>query len=172
MKSAYNLIDSRKLRDALDLSKEPDALRDRYGWHRSGQACLLARRLVEAGVPWVTAFFNHTIRGQDTHPDTADAYGWDTHNDIFDSLKNQLLPRFDRTFSVLLDDLEQRGLLKDTLVVSDRQAAYPQSNAVSPGDLVATMFHSLGVDPAGHFNDLAQRPFRIATGEPLVKLYG
>jgi hypothetical protein len=220
MNSAYNLIDSRKLRDALDLSKEPESLRDRYGRHRSGQACLLARRLVEAGVPWVTAFFNHTIRGQDTHPDTADAYGWDTHNDIFDSLKNQLLPRFDRTFCVLLDDLEQRGLLMETLVLcvgefgraprvalepnfagaspgrkhwaacysavlagagvvpgavygsSDRRAAYPQSNAVSPGDLVATMFHSLGVDPAGHFNDLAQRPYRIGTGEPLVKLFG
>ena len=65
----------------------------------------MARRLVEAGVPWVTVFFNHGIRGQDDHPDETDEYGWDTHNDIFESLKTHLLPRFDHSFSALLEDL-------------------------------------------------------------------
>ena len=85
--------------------------------HRAGQACLLARRLVEAGVPLTTVFFNPSIRGQDKDPGDTDAYGWDTHNDIFDALRDHLLPRFDRTFSVLLEDLRQRGLLDSTLVV-------------------------------------------------------
>src|SRR5207302_1866989 len=85
--------------------------------HRSGLACLLGRRLVEAGVPLVTVFWNHGIRGQDTHPDDADAYGWDTHNDIFEALKGPLLPRFDLSFSALLEDMRQRGLLETTLVI-------------------------------------------------------
>jgi hypothetical protein len=77
----------------------------------------LARRLVEAGVPWITVFFNHNIRGQDDHPELADEYGWDTHNDIFVTMRELLLPSFDHSFSALLEDLEARGLLKDTLVV-------------------------------------------------------
>jgi hypothetical protein len=114
---AYELLGSGAVRQAFDLSREPLPVRERYGLYRSGQACLLARRLVEVGVPWVTVLFNHTIRGQDKKPDETDAYGWDTHNDIFTSLKDHLLPRFDRTFSALLLDLEQRGLLDETLVV-------------------------------------------------------
>ncbi len=114
---AYDLLGSRAVRQAFDLTREPVAVRERYGLYRSGQACLLARRLVEVGVPWVTVLFNHTIRGQDKKPDETDAYGWDTHNDIFGSLKDHLLPRFDWTFSALLLDLEQRGLLDETLVV-------------------------------------------------------
>ena len=78
-------------------------MRDRYGRYRSGQACLLARRLVEAGVPLITVFLNHTIRGQDKTPDQTDTYGWDTHNDIFEALKDHLLPRFDQTFCSAVD---------------------------------------------------------------------
>ena len=114
---AYRLLDAPQTRAAFDLSQEPMSLRERYGMHRAGQACLLARRLVEAGVPLTTVFFNPSIRGQDKDPDHTDAYGWDTHNDIFDALRDHLLPRFDRTFSVLLEDLRQRGLLDSTLVV-------------------------------------------------------
>ncbi|MGE3314461.1 MAG: DUF1501 domain-containing protein [Planctomycetaceae bacterium] len=114
---AYQLLDSPRCRDAFDLTKEQDALRDRYGRNRAGQACLLARRLVEIGIPWVTVFFNHNARGQDLDPSESDLYGWDTHNDIFDAMKNHLMPRFDLTFSTLLDDLQQRGLLESTLVV-------------------------------------------------------
>ena len=117
LRKTYDLLNAPRTRDAFDLAKEPAPVRDRYGRYRAGQACLLGRRLVEAGVPWVTVFFNHSVRGQDALPDDTDAYGWDTHNDIFAAMKDHLLPRFDLTFSVLLDDLRQRGLLDTTLVV-------------------------------------------------------
>jgi hypothetical protein len=114
---AYALLDSPRARAAFDLAAEPAALRGRYGMHRSGQSCLLARRLAEAGVPLVTVIWNHSGRGQDTRPGDLDACGWDTHNDIFDVMKNSLLPRFDQSFSALLEDLDTRGMLDDTLVV-------------------------------------------------------
>lgn len=114
---AFELLSDPLTRQAFDLSQEPAALRDRYGRHRSGQACLLARRLAEAGVPLITVIWNHRSRGQDKYPDEDEAYGWDTHNDIFDVLKNRLLPRFDLSFSALLQDLEMRGLLDETLVL-------------------------------------------------------
>jgi len=116
-RKAFELVNAPHVRAALDLERETTKLRDRYGRHRSGQACLMARRLVEAGVPWITVFFNHGIRGQDDAPDTTDEYGWDTHNDIFDAMRTHLLPRFDSSVSTLLDDLQQRGLLDSTLVV-------------------------------------------------------
>ncbi|HET6573265.1 MAG TPA: DUF1501 domain-containing protein [Fimbriiglobus sp.] len=220
LRKAYELIDSPRVRTAFELGKEPSKVRDRYGRYRAGQACLLARRLVEAGVPWVTAFFNHTIRGQDHHPDQTDEYGWDTHNDIFEAMREHLLPRFDHSFSTLLDDLDDRGLLKETLVVcmgefgraplvareknfagttpgrkhwarcytivlagagvrrgavygaSDRHAAYPQSQPVTPGDLAATMFGALGIPADTHYTDLADRPQRMTTGEPVAGLFG
>jgi hypothetical protein len=117
LRKAHELIDAPHVRDAFDLGKESARTRDRYGRYRGGQACLLARRLVEAGVPWITVFFNHNIRGQDDHPELADEYGWDTHNDIFAAMREHLLPRFDHSISALLEDLEGRGLMKDTLVV-------------------------------------------------------
>ena len=180
----------------------------------------MARRLVEAGVPWITVFFNHNIRGQDEHPELADEYGWDTHNDIFESMREYLLPSFDVGFSALLEDLEQRGLLRDTLVVcmgefgrsplvaveknfkgsspgrkhwprcysvvlagagirrgsvygsSDRHGASPQTNPVTPGDLAATMFDALGLSADTHFPDLANRPYRLTTGNPVTALFG
>ncbi|MFN4259636.1 MAG: DUF1501 domain-containing protein [Gemmataceae bacterium] len=116
-RQAYELLDSPRGRQAFDLSRESPAVRARYGLHRSGQACLLARRLVEAGVPWVTVIWNHTNRGQDKAPGQTDLYGWDTHNDIFESLKEHLLPRFDQSLATLLTDLQERGLLERTLVV-------------------------------------------------------
>jgi hypothetical protein len=217
---AFDLLDSERLRTAFDLEREPAKVRERYGGHRSGLACLLGRRLVEAGVPWVTVFFNHGIRGQDDHPGETDEYGWDTHNDIFKAMKRHLLPRFDATFSYLLEELDQRGLLDTTLVVcmgefgraplvaveknfagsspgrkhwaacysvvlagagvkrgavfgaSDRHGAYPSTNPVAPGDLAATMFAALGIDPSGHFEDGANRPSAIATGRPVAGVYG
>ena len=114
---AFEMLERPETRNAFDLSTEPAKLRDRYGRNRAAQACLLARRLVEAGVPLITVFFNHSNRGQDTKPDDTDSYGWDTHNDIFKALKVHLLPRFDRGFSALLEDMDQRGLLKETLVI-------------------------------------------------------
>lgn len=114
---AFELVNAPKVQAALNLDREPERLRDRYGRHRSGQACLMARRLVEAGVPWLTVFFNHGIRGQDDAPDDTDEYGWDTHNDIFTAMHDHLLPRFDASVSTFLEDMQVRGLLDSTLVV-------------------------------------------------------
>lgn len=114
---AMELLSSRSVRDAFDLSAEDEKTRLAYGVNRSGQACLLARRMVEAGVPYVNVIFNHSNRGQDREPQETDWYGWDTHNDIFYALKEQLVPRFDKAVPAFLLDLEQRGLLEETLVV-------------------------------------------------------
>lgn len=114
---AFKMLSMPECRNAFDLSSEPPALRDRYGRHRSGQACLLARKLVQAGVPYVNVIWNHSNRGQDEDPTNTDEYGWDTHNDIFVALRKHLLPRFDESFSALLEDLEATGLLDETLVV-------------------------------------------------------
>jgi hypothetical protein len=218
-RQAFAFLDSPRYRQTFDLSREPAAVRERYGPHRSGQACLLARRLVEAGVPWVTVFWNHMIRGQDMTPTPEDEFGWDTHNDIFPSLKDHLLPRLDVSLSALLEDLDQRGLLETTLVVcmgefgraprvalepgfagnipgrkhwagaysvlfagagipggrivgaSDRIAAYPTTAPYSPCDLAATMFHALGVDPAGHYHDLSDRPYVVSPGRVISELF-
>src|SRR5262249_1631375 len=153
-------------------------------------------------------------------PGQTDLYGWDTHNDIFEALKEHLLPRFDLSFAALLEDLDQRGLLKETLVVcmgefgraprvaleatfagkspgrkhwasvypivlagagvargavvgaSGRSAALPAATPVGPGDIAATMFAALGVDPSGHYIDGTGRPFPIAAGKPIAELYG
>jgi hypothetical protein len=217
---AYDLLASKACREAFDLGREPLAVRERYGLHRSGQACLLARRLAEAGVPYINVIWNQSNRGQDKHPEATDAYGWDTHNDIFMALREHLLPRFDGTFSALLSDLQQRGTLDQTLVVcmgefgraprvaleprfagaspgrkhwagvysvvlagagvgggaivgaSDRIGAYPSRDPVAPGDLIATLLASLGIDPGGHYADANGRPFPVATGEVITALYG
>ncbi len=218
-RQAYELLSTPSATRAFDLEREPESVRDRYGRNRAGQACLLARRLIERGVPWVTVFFNHGIRGQDKAPDVTDEYGWDTHNDIFMALKDHLMPRFDLGFSALMEDLAQRGLLETTLVVclgefgraprvaleprfdgatpgrkhwgmcysiamagagvtpgavygsSDKIGAYPSLNPVTPPDVMATLFHALGVDPAGHFQDATNRPVPITSGKPILGLF-
>jgi hypothetical protein len=219
-RQAFDVLASPQCRRAFDLSAEPEKLRDRYGRYRSGQACLLARRLVEAGVPLVTVMLNQGNRSQDKHPGEVDFYGWDTHNDIFQALREYLLPRFDVTFSALLEDLDDRGLLDSTLVVcmgefgrapkvaleprfagstpgrkhwasaysivlagagvargkvfgaSDKIGGSVADSPVAPGDIVATMFSALGIDPAGHYTDNLGRPFGIATGRPVAGAYG
>ncbi len=137
---AFDLLTDPRTRSAFDLSQESEQLRLRYGRHRSGQACLLARRLAEAGVPLTTVVWNHQSRGQDKWPDDDEAYGWDTHNDIFDVLKNRLLPRFDQSFSALLEDLDSRGMLSETLVLCISEfgraplvALEPKFAGASPG---------------------------------------
>jgi len=134
------MLASPRTREAFQLDAEPARLRDRYGRHRSGQALLLARRLAEAGVPYINVVWNHSNRGQDLLPDWTDAYGWDTHNDIFVSLRDHLLPRFDESFSALIEDLDARGMLADTLVVcigefgrAPRVALEPKFAGATPG---------------------------------------
>jgi hypothetical protein len=115
-RQAFEMLDRPEARDAFQLDQEPESLRERYGRHRPGQACLLARRLVEADVPLVTVMWNHSNRGQDRFDDEEE-FGWDTHNDIFQVMGKHLLPKFDQSFSALLSDLDDRGLLDETLVV-------------------------------------------------------
>jgi hypothetical protein len=106
---AFDLIGSAAVRRAFELGREPDQLRTAYGSHRFGQGCLLARRLLEAGVALVTVYWHY--EGPDDSP------VWDTHQNNFAHLRNRLAPPADRAIACLLDDLVQRGLLADTLVV-------------------------------------------------------
>jgi hypothetical protein len=105
-KKALNAVMSATAREAFDLNKETVATRDRYGRHIHGQCLLLARRMVEAGVPLVTVNWHND--GQNF---------WDTHGGNFHHLKNRLMPPADQGFAALLEDLEARGLLGDTLIV-------------------------------------------------------
>src|SRR5207248_3840338 len=89
---------------AFDIEKEPEKMRDRYGRHMFGQSCLLARRLVQAGVPLVQVNMGRV-------------QNWDSHNAIFPTLNNRLVPPTDTAVSALLDDLSESGLLDETLVV-------------------------------------------------------
>jgi hypothetical protein len=106
---AYSMLTSNAVHQALDIGREPMPLRERYGMTLFGQSCLAARRLVEAGTKFVTVFW--------------DGYGqfascaWDTHANHYPRLKEYLLPGFDLAFPALIDDLRQRGLLDDTLVL-------------------------------------------------------
>lgn len=107
---AFDLLSGRSARQAFDIDQESTATRDRYGRHRFGQSCLLARRLVEAGVSLVQVNWTRVDGG-------ANNGTWDTHRDHCKSLKSFLMPMLDQTFSALLEDLRQRQLLDETLVV-------------------------------------------------------
>jgi len=103
---AFNMLTAPQSRSAFDLAREPDRVRDRYGRHSQGQCALLARRLVEAGVPFVSVF---------SHVDV-DRGSWDTHQN-HNARVRDLLPPADQSFSALLEDLHQRGMLDSTLVI-------------------------------------------------------
>lgn len=199
---ALGLATSSKTRAALDVRGERPALRDRYGRHLFGQSVLLARRLVEAGVRFVTV-----------HYDACDGYSWDSHvhsNDV----KNHLLPTLDQALSTLLIDLEDRGLLDETLVVAigemgrtakptkrwgrghwstafpaivagagvrggivygstDKDGMYPIEKKTSPEDLAATIYHALGLDPDTMIDMPDGRPVPlVANGRAITELFG
>lgn len=122
---AFSLLTTPRAKAAFDLSQEPPKLRDRYGRHLTGQATLLARRLIEAGVPFVTAY---------APVDHIEKVSWDTHSSNFPLLKETLLPPADQAFSALLEDMHQRGLLDETLVIwttefgRSPKIGYTQSN--------------------------------------------
>ena len=113
---ALSMLTSPRVRDAFDLSAEPDAVRERYGRTTYGQSCLLARRLVEAGVTFVNVYFANSIGGR-----SKTSGGWDTHGfdntRAYEILPVWQLPQTDHTLPVLLNDLDERGLLDETLVV-------------------------------------------------------
>jgi hypothetical protein len=201
---AFRLLQSPALRKAFRLADESDRVRERYGRHQFGQSCLLARRLVEAGVPLITVYWNA--------PHIDDLQHWDTHKDSFERLKTHLLPHFDRGMAALLDDLGERGLLERTLLVwcgefgrtpklnkaagrdhwgfcqsallagagvrggqvygsSDASAAYAAEMPVSPDDLAATVFHTLGIPLHQEMRDAQGRPMPLSTGRPVLGLF-
>jgi hypothetical protein len=110
---ALDLVTSGQAKEAFNLSREPESLRDRYGRHTWGQSCLLARRLIEAGVRLV-----HVNWPREPGDSAVDNPLWDTHAQNADRLQDVLCPLFDVTFAALLDDLDDRGLLDETLVVA------------------------------------------------------
>ena len=201
---AFRLLHSPAVRRAFDLGSEDPKLRDRYGRNKLGQSVLLARRLVEAGVRFVTVY-DGQHNGQTAN--------WDSHENVFGRLKNDLAPPADQSFAALIKDLGNRGLLEETLVIamgefgrtpkingnagrdhwpncysvvlagggvrggrtygaSDKVGAYPDSDAVSPGDLAATLFWRFGLDPVREIVDLTGRPYTFAIGNPIKALFG
>ncbi len=179
---AYTLISSDTARQAFDLTGEPEEVRRRYGLNKFGQSCLLARRLVEGGVRFVTVNMFETVFNEIT---------WDIHGSApfspISCYSDLVGPMFDNGFSSLLEDLQERGLLENTMVVatgefgrttrinpaggrdhwpgcwsmimagggiqggrvvgeSDEIGAYPKSRPVTPGEVVATIYHQFGVD--------------------------
>ena len=192
---AYRLLGSDRLRRAFDIGAESPSTRDRYGLTLFGQAALTARRLVEAGGRFVTVFWDeYGLAGT----------GWDTHWDHFPRMKDELLPGLDRTLSGLLEDLDCRGMLDETLVVclsehgrtpklsnergggrdhwsrcysvlmagggiargrvvgrSDKIAGEPVERVVSPKDILATIYHLMGVDPSVRLTDRQGRPMAL-----------
>ncbi|MFN6105398.1 MAG: DUF1501 domain-containing protein [Planctomycetaceae bacterium] len=186
-KKAFDLMTSSATKAAFDIGAEPTETRDRYGRNSLGQACLMARRLVEAGVRCVS--IDHT--------------NWDTHDNTVRVLKNDLLPLLDQGISTLFSDLHDRGLLSKTLVIvtgefgrtprinanagrdhwgpaftiamgggglqggrvigrSDARAEKPEGTPYGPEELSSTMFRLLGINPAEEFYTPEGRPVKIA----------
>jgi hypothetical protein len=221
---AYQLLESEAVRQALDIEQESVRTRERYGYypvavsvgeggggtngaelgmdrHMRGQNLLLARRLVEAGVPFINVY-DFKQQGRN----------WDAHFKVFNQHKTHLLPAADHGLSALIEDLDARGLLDTTLVIamgefgrtprinrdggrdhwpdcysvmlagggvkggyvhgaSDRFGAYPAAGGVTPADLAATIFWRFGINPATEIHDITGRPYRIADGEPIRSLF-
>jgi hypothetical protein len=195
---AFKMLTSGKLAQAFEMDREPVSVRERYGRHAFGQSLLLARRLVQAGVPVVQANMGRV-------------QNWDTHGDNFRRLKGELLPPLDRGVAALLDDLTATGLLDETLVMllgefgrtpkvtgsgrdhwapcffglfagagvrggqvigkSDKIGAFPTTTPFSPDDIGATVYHVLGVDPASEVRDRQDRPTQLNRGTVMQCLF-
>src|SRR5262249_49602242 len=107
---AFSLLSSPATGKAFDLAAEPATMRERYGRTQFAQCCLLARRLAEAGVPMINVHYCRTPEGS-----------WDTHGQHFTQMKKSLCPKFDQAFSALVTDLDERGLLGQTLVLANAE---------------------------------------------------
>ena len=207
--SAYRLMTSESARQAFDLAKEPEAVRERYGLTRFGQCCLLARRLVEAGVRFVTI---------NTFITVFDEITWDIHGSkpftSIQGMRDLVAPMYDQGYSALIEDLFQRGMLDRTLVCnlaefgrtpkvnpaggrdhwpqcwtvyfagggvkggrvvgkSDEIGAYPVERPVNPAEVVATIYHSLGLDLTTELPGPSGRPFPLVNygTQPIRELF-
>jgi len=189
----HELMAASQAREAFDLQSEPEALRRKYGVNKFGQSCLLARRMVERGSRFVTINMFETVFNETT---------WDIHGTRpftpLDAYRDEVGPMFDHGYSTLLEDLSQRGMLEDTLVVclsefgrtpqlnpvggrdhwphcwtvffagggvkggqvvgaSDAQGGELVERPVTPPEVTATLYHSLGVDPGTELTDASGR---------------
>ncbi|MGL4554752.1 MAG: DUF1501 domain-containing protein [Gemmataceae bacterium] len=203
---ALGLVISGKARSAFDLGKEKKELREAYGMNTFGQSCLLARRLVEAGTRFVEVIWPKVAN--------SDNHSWDVHSGLSTRMKNQSAPMLDAGLSTLLSDLDQRGMLSDTLVVavgefgrspqrgvstsgngnsddgrdhwpycftavvagagmkrgvvygkSDKTASAPVDSPVHPRELLATIYHSVGINPATLVYNHLNQPRELVQGE-------
>lgn len=196
---AYSILTSSRLAEAFQLDREPAKSRDRYGRTTSGQSLLLARRLIEVGVPIVQVNIGRVQT-------------WDNHSNIFPTLKDRLLPPLDSGVASLLDDLESLGLLDDTLVMmlgefgrtpkinkdrgrdhwgncffgvfagagvrggqvigqSDTTGSYPLTTPYSPNDVGATVYQALSIPPDSELRDRFGRPVRLNRGTVIDALF-
>jgi hypothetical protein len=207
--TAYRMMTSAQAREAFDLSKEPASVRDRYGRTRFGQCCLLARRLVESGVRFITI---------NTFLTVFDEITWDIHGSkpftSIEGMKNDVAPMYDQAYSALISDLTERGMLDDTLVCnlaefgrtprvnpaggrdhwpqcfttyfagggvqggqavgrSDPIGGVPDERPCDPGNIVGTIFRSLGYDLESHLPGPAGRPFPLVDfgKQPIEELF-
>jgi uncharacterized protein (DUF1501 family) len=202
---AHSLLRSEKVARALDLGREPLSLREAYGMTIFGQAALTARRLVEAGSRFVTVFWDeYGLAGS----------GWDTHWDHYSRMKNELLQGLDRAYAGLVQDLDARGMLDETLVLcltehgrtpklanvsgggrdhwaqaysslfagggiargkvvgkTDKQAGSVVDRPISPKDILATVYHLLGIDAHTELKDRTNRPWPLVpSGEVVAEM--
>jgi len=192
-----DLVSSREAQAAFDLSKEPEKARESYGRNDFGQRLLLARRLVEVGVSWITVNYG----------------GWDHHEKIFTGLKGSILRNLDQGLAALVNDLDDRGLLESTLVlalgefgrtpkVNDRagrdhwphamsvfmagagiprgqivgatdvKGYYAAENVNTPEDFAATLYTKMGIDPTMVLHTNTGRPVQLVNGgKPIKELF-
>ncbi len=207
--AAFRMMTSEKARAAFDITKEKQSVRERYGMNRFGQCCLLARRLIESGVRLVTINSFLTV---------FDQLSWDIHGSkpfmSIKQMKEIVAPMYDRGYSALIEDLDDRGLLDDTLVStmsefgrtpkvnpaggrdhwpqcftvsfagggvqggrvvgkSDPVGGFPAERPVAPPEVVATIFHSLGLDHQALLPGPAGRPFPLVDfgSNPIKELF-
>ncbi|MBA61746.1 MAG: hypothetical protein CMJ76_05205 [Planctomycetaceae bacterium] len=210
--SAMNLISSGRARDAFDLTKESEATRDRYGRTTFGQSCLLARRLVEAGTRVVEVIWPKVAN--------SDRHSFDVHVGLSGRMKNESGPMLDAGLSGLIGDLDERGMLDDTLVVaigefgrspqrgvstsgnsnsddgrdhwpycytaiaagagvkrgfvygeSDKTGSAPLRDPVHPTEMLATMYHSVGINPNTIVYNHLNQPRELVKADPVTAIF-
>src|SRR5947208_6475629 len=206
---AYTLMSSQKAREAFELHREPEAVREKYGMNRFGQSCLLARRLIEAGVRFVTVNMFETVFDEIT---------WDIHGSKpfspISCYRDLVGPMFDMAYSSLLEELGERGLLSNTMVLgmgefgrtpkinpaggrdhwpqcwtvlmgggplkggtivgaSDEIGGAPKDRPVTPGEIAATVYRGLGIDPGDEMPGAQGRPIPLVDRgvEPIQELF-
>jgi hypothetical protein len=210
---ALGLVISGRARKAFDLGQEKKELREKYGMNTFGQSCLLARRLIEAGTRFVEVNWPKVAN--------SDNHSWDVHTGLATRMKTQSAPMLDAGLSALIADLDERGMLAETLVVaigefgrspqrgvstsgndnnddgrdhwpycytgvvagagvkrglvygkSDKTASAPLENPVHPKDLLATIYHSVGIDPATMQMNHLNQPRELVQGEVVTGILG